>query len=81
MPNQLKVSDIVQAAPPATAVGFTVAGIPISEWLVVLTVIYTIVIILIAIRKPVAPWVTHQSKEDPPCAESCPMVKRLKGED
>lgn len=78
--THLKASDLLQGAPPVTIAGLKLFGIPITEWLVLLTLIYTIVILILALRKLVTPLFHKPSEEDPPCAEDCPAMKRIRGE-
>jgi len=79
--DNLRISDVVQGTPPVVVGGMTIFGIPLSEWLVALTIFYTIIITLIALRKLIAPLVKHRQNgtDDPPCADSCPVAKRLNG--
>lgn len=40
-----------KVAPPVVATGMTVAGYPLSDWLILLTIIYTVMQILVLVHK------------------------------
>lgn len=40
------VLDIAKLSPPATTVGLSVLGIPLQEWVYILTIAYTLLLIL-----------------------------------
>ena len=40
-----------KVAPPVVATGMTVAGYPLSDWLILLTIIYTVLQILVLVRR------------------------------
>lgn len=50
LPNKDKLADVVtetaKAAPPAGVAGMQMAGIPISEWVLLLTAAYTVLLIV-----------------------------------
>lgn len=73
--------ELAKAAPPVAVTSMTFAGYPLSDWLLVLTAIYTVLQIVIAVRRFLTarrrsdlPAAVHG--EDPPCADDCPAVNR-----
>lgn len=48
------VRDLLPTAPPVGVAGMTYMGIPLAEWLLILTIVYTVVQIIIALPKMIA---------------------------
>lgn len=67
-----QIADIAKAAPPLTVSGMTVAGFPLSDWVLLFTAIYTVLQIVLIVRRTVA----ARRFGDPACAEDCPIGKR-----
>ena len=68
MTPQEQITDIAKAAPPLTVTGMTAAGFPISDWVLLLTAIYTLLQILIVVRR----LVVSRRASDTTCIKDCP---------
>lgn len=73
MTPQEQLSDLAKTAPPLTVTGMTVMGFPVSEWLLLLTAIYTILQIFMFVRRLV---VAHKAT-DTTCVRDCPNRAKL----
>ena len=56
-------SEVVRFAPPTVVSGITVLGVPLHEWVYVLTIIYTLVGITTTIKKH---WFDNKETEKTP---------------
>lgn len=56
-------SEVVRFAPPTVVSGITVLGLPLHEWVYVLTIIYTLVGIVTMIKKH---WFSDASCKESP---------------
>ena len=66
MTPQEQIADIAKAAPPLTVTGMTAAGFPMSDWVLLLTAIYTLLQILIVVRRLIV------SRRATTCIKDCP---------
>ncbi len=53
MTNTDMATEVARAAPPLTITGMTLLGFPLSDWVLLLTAIYTIFQIVIVVRRMV----------------------------
>lgn len=68
-----QAADLAKAAPPITVTTATIAGYPVSELLLWLTVIYTVLQIMLLVRRLIVS--RRATDPDPDCAD-CPAAKR-----
>lgn len=69
------IMDAVKVSPPVTVAGLTWKGITLSEWVMMLTAVYTALMIFVTLRRL---WMSRRlSRTDPVCAEDCPVARRL----
>lgn len=73
MTPQEQLSDLAKAAPPLTITGMTVAGFPISDWVLLLTAIYTLLQIGIVVRR----LLLSRQSTDTTCVKDCPNRAKL----
>lgn len=52
--NSSAMRDLLPAAPPVGVTGMTLMGMPLSEWVLILTLVYTAVQIIIVLPKAAA---------------------------
>ena len=72
-------TEMAKSAPPIVISGVTIFGIQVSEWVLILTLVYTVIQIGLALRRC---CVTRKmGGKDPACAEDCPVAKRRKNGD
>ena len=69
-------ADMAKIAPPIAISGVTIFGIQVSEWLLILTVLYTLLQIILTLRRFCI--ARRFGDKDPACAEDCPVAKRRK---
>ena len=67
---------VAEASPTVTVTGLSLFGVPLSEVLIALTVVYTLIIIWINIKRLIDSY--RQPSDDPQCAANCPAVKRAR---
>lgn len=67
-----------KAAPPVTVVGMTIAGYSLSDWVLVATLIYTLLQTILLVRRLILQ--RRSGDRDPACAEDCPAVRRRRKE-
>ena len=48
-----QLTDIVKVAPPLTVTGMTILGYPMSDWVLALTAVYTLLQIIILVRRSI----------------------------
>jgi hypothetical protein len=70
-PSQ-QAAEGVKAIPAITVSGMTFLGYGVQDWLVVVTLIYTILQVYLLIRR----MVVSRRANDPDCAKTCPAVIR-----
>lgn len=70
------VSEFGKASPPIAISGISFMGISLPDWAYIVTIIYTILLLLNFFRKMIFSY--RQSDKDPACAEDCPVAKRAK---
>ena len=72
MSTQEQASELLKAAPPITVTGMTIFGFPVSDYVLLLTAIYTIFQICVLVKKFLAapPEVT-------PCEDRYDCPKRI----
>ena len=68
------IADFGKASPPIAITSLSLFGLPLSEWVYLLTAIYTLLLILGFLRKLFFSY--RRSDRDPACAEDCPVLKR-----
>ena len=68
------IVDAAKASPPIAITSLSLFGLPLSEWVYLLTAIYTLLLILGFLRKLFFSY--RRSDKDPACAEDCPVAKR-----
>ena len=73
-PEQL--SDAIKAAPPITITGMTIVGIPIQDWVLMLTLVYTILQILIIARR----FMLNHRATDNTCVKDCANRRKYHGD-
>lgn len=69
-------TDLAKAAPPIAISGVTIFGVQVSEWLLILTALYTLLQIILTLRRFCLN--RRVGDKDPACAEDCPVAKRRK---
>ena len=47
------VAEAIKAAPPVGVTGATLMGLPLSDWAIILTIVYTLLQIFLLVRKMV----------------------------
>ena len=69
-----------KAAPPVAVTSMSMAGYPLSDWVLTLTAIYTLLQIFVVVRRfIVSRRVTDEVTEtDPPCTKECEILRRRK---
>ena len=77
-PNE-QHTEIAKVAPPLAITSFTIFGIQVSEWVLILTALYTLLQIILTLRR----YCIDRRIGDkyPACAEDCPFAKRRKAGD
>lgn len=70
-----QATGMVKAAPPVTVSGLTVLGYQLNEIILVLTAIYTLLQIVLIVRRLIV--ARRATDPDPACAD-CPAAKRCK---
>jgi hypothetical protein len=48
--------DVFKAAPPVSISGLTLAGVSLQEWVLLTTLVYTVIMIVLEIRKAIRNW-------------------------
>ena len=69
------IADTVKVAPPATVSVLKLFEIPLSQWVLILTAIYTALMIFVTVRKLLRS--SRVTSRDPACAEECPFALRI----
>ena len=69
-------AEAAKALPAITVTGLSLFGIPIQEWLILITIIYTVLQIYLLVRRMVVS--RRITDKDPECAANCPVVARKK---
>lgn len=73
------LSDSVKIVPPATVSVLKLFEIPLSQWVLILTAIYTFLMIIVTVRKLM--FSRRVTDRDPACAEDCPFAHRIAHEE
>ena len=70
-----QITDAVKAAPPVTITGMTIVGIQVQDWLLILTLVYTVLQILIIARR----FLMQRHVSDTTCVKDCPNRRKYEG--
>ena len=73
MTPQEKIGDLVKAAPPITVTSMTALGFSISDWVLLLTAIYTLLQIFLVIRR----LMVSRRASDTTCVKDCPNRSKV----
>ena len=73
-PEQLV--DVAKTAPPITVTGLTIIGIPVQDWVFLLTVIYTALQIFLALRR----YLLERQVTDDTCVKDCANRRKYSGD-
>lgn len=73
--NDSVAIDAAKGSFPLAVTGLQWFGIPLADWVLILTAIYTLMLIASWVRKFV--YSRRLSDRDPVCAEDCPVARRL----
>lgn len=73
---QEHMAELGRASPPIAVTSLSFMGVPLSEWVYAVTLLYTILLILNFLRKLFFSY--RKSDKDPACAEDCPVAKRAR---
>lgn len=65
-----------KAAPPLAVTGMTVAGYPLADWVLVATLLYTLLQIVVVVRRML--WQRRAGDPEMVCAENCPALRKHK---
>lgn len=68
------IAATAKAAPPLAVTGITIAGYPLADWVLVATLLYTVLQILVVARRLL--WQRRAADTDPACADTCPALKK-----
>lgn len=71
-----QITDAVKAAPPITITGMTIVGIQVQDWLLILTLVYTILQILIIVRR----FMLNRRVTDTTCVKDCSNRRKYSGD-
>lgn len=71
-----QITDVVKAAPPITITGMTIVGIQVQDWLLILTLVYTILQILIIVRR----FMLNRRVTDTTCVKDCSNRRKYSGD-
>lgn len=69
-----------KSAPPVTVAGMTLAGYPLSDWLLILTLLYTLMQIVFLARRMSNARRKKEDERDPACAADCAALRRQRTE-
>lgn len=72
MTLQEQLADVAKTAPPITVAGLTVAGLPISDWVLMLTALYTLLQVVFLVLRLIA----SKRRYDATCITDCPNRTR-----
>ena len=42
----MKLAEAAQAAPPVSVAGLSISGVPLQEWVYIVTIVYTVILII-----------------------------------
>ena len=68
MTPQEQLADLAKAAPPITITSMTVLGFPMSDWVLLLTAVYTLLQIFLVVRR----LIVSRRTSDTSCTVDCP---------
>lgn len=71
-----QVADVAKAAPPITVTGMTIIGIPVQDWVLLLTLVYTLLQILIIARR----FMLNRRVTDTTCVKDCINRRKYHGD-
>lgn len=72
-----QANEMLRAAPSVTVATVTVFGFQLSDWVLLLTAIYTLLQIALIVRRLiVARRTSDVADNDPPCAQDCDVARR-----
>ena len=74
-PPTEQIADAVKAAPPITITGMTIVGIQVQDWLLILTLVYTVLQILIIARR----FLIQRRVTNTTCVQDCPNRRKYEG--
>ena len=67
-----QAQEMLRAAPPLTVTAMSIFGFSISDWAFLLTAIYTLLMIVLLVRRQI---VAHRASDDT-CIADCPARKK-----
>ena len=73
MTPQEQIGDLVKAAPPITVTSMTALGFSISDWVLLLTAIYTLLQIFLVIRR----LMVSRRASGTTCVKDCPNRSKV----
>ena len=73
MTPQEQIADLAKATPPLTVTGMTALGYDISEWVLLATLIYTVLQIALVVRR----LMVSRRETDITCVKDCQNRMRL----
>ena len=76
MTSQEQLTVAAKAAPPITITGMTIVGIPIQDWVLMMTLVYTILQILIIARR----FMMDRRVTDNTCVKDCANRRKYHGD-
>ena len=68
MTPQEQFADVAKAAPPITITSMSALGFPMSDWVLLLTAIYTLMQVLLIVRR----LIVSRRASDTTCVKDCP---------
>ena len=76
MTSQEQLASVAKAAPPITITGMTIVGIPVQDWVLIMTLVYTILQILIIARR----FMMDRRVTDNTCVKDCANRRKYHGD-
>ena len=70
--SQEHAFELAKVAPPVTVTSMTLAGFPMSDWVLLLTAIYTVIQIYVVSRKALLSYIDRKHAEKCGKASECP---------
>lgn len=77
MTPQEQLADVAKAAPPLTITSMSILGFPMSDWVLLATLIYTVIQIVILTRRGLIAYVDRKHAEKCGNAATCPHRKTV----
>lgn len=75
MTPQEQLADVAKAAPPITITSMSILGFPMSDWVLLATLIYTVIQIGIVVRRAAIACIDRKHAEKCGNAHDCPNRK------